>query len=251
MLTHPTLDKLQTLKFTGMATALAEQMKMPDIDELTFEERLGLLIDREITERENRRLSSRLRRARLKHNAALEDIDYRHPRGLDKSLIQSLAACRWVKEHLNVLITGPTGVGKTWLACALAHKACREGYTAQYLRLPRLLQAMTIAKGDGRYPKLMASLAKTEVLILDDWGLAKLTAEYRRDLLEILEDRHGTRSTLATSQLPIEKWHDMIGDPTLADAILDRLVHNAYKINLKGESMRKRRAKLTRTTHTE
>ena len=251
MLTHPTLDKLQTLKFTGMATALAEQMKMPDIDELAFEERLGLLIDREITERENRRLSSRLRRARLKHNAALEDIDYRHPRGLDKSLIQSLTACQWVKEHLNVLITGPTGVGKTWLACALAHKACREGYTAQYLRLPRLLQAIVIAKGDGRYPKLMASLAKTEVLILDDWGLAKLTAEHRRDLLEILEDRHGTRSNIATSQLPIEKWHDMIGDPTLADAILDRLVHNAYKINLKGESMRKRRAKLTRTTHTE
>ncbi len=251
MLTHPTLDKLQTLKFTGMATALAEQMKMPDIDELAFEERLGLLIDREITERENRRLSNRLRRARLKHNAAIEDIDYRYPRGLDKSLIQSLSACRWVKEHLNILITGPTGVGKTWLACALAHKACREGYTAQYLRLPRLLQAMVIAKGDGRYPKLMASLAKTEVLILDDWGLAKLTTEHRRDLLEILEDRHGTRSTIATSQLPIEKWHDMIGDPTLADAILDRLVHSAYKINLKGESMRKRRAKLTRTTHTE
>ena len=251
MLTHPTLDKLQTLKFTGMATALAEQMKIPDIDELAFEERLGLLVDREITERENRRLSSRLRRARLKHNAAIEDIDYRYPRGLDKSLIQSLSACRWVKEHLNILITGPTGVGKTWLGCALAHKACREGYTAQYLRLPRLLQAMVIAKGDGRYPKLMSSLAKTDVLILDDWGLVKLTAEHRRDLLEILEDRHATRSTIATSQLPIEKWHDIIGDPTLADAILDRLVHNAYKINLKGESMRKRRAKLTRTTHTE
>ena len=248
MLTYPTLDKLQRLKFTGMATALAEQMNMPDIEELAFEERLGLLIDREITERENRRLSSRLRRARLKHNAAIEDIDYRHPRGLDKSLIQSLAACQWVKEHLNILITGPTGVGKTWLACALAHKACREGYTAQYLRLPRLLQEMAIAKGDGRYPKLLATLAKTDVLILDDWGLAKLTPDNRRDLLEILEDRHGARSTLATSQVPIEKWHDIIADPTLADAILDRLVHNAYKINLKGGSMRKRTAKLTRTT---
>ncbi len=250
MLTYPTLDKLQRLKFTGMATALAEQMNMPDIEELAFEERLGLLIDREITERENRRLSSRLRRARLKHNAAIEDIDYRHPRGLDKSLIQSLAACQWVKEHLNILITGPTGVGKTWLACALAHKACREGYTAQYLRLPRLLQELAIAKGDGRYPKLLATLAKTDVLILDDWGLAKLTPDNRRDLLEILEDRHGARSTLATSQLPIEKWHDIIADPTLADAILDRLVHNAYKINLKGGSMRKRTAKLTRTTQT-
>jgi len=251
MLTHPTLDKLQALKFTGMATALAEQIKMPDIEELAFEERLGLLVDRELTERENRRLTSRLRRAKLKHTAALEDIDYRHPRGLDKSLIQSLAACQWITEHLNILITGPTGVGKTWLACALAHKACREGHTALYLRLPRLLQDMAIAKGDGRYPKLLATLAKTEVLILDDWGLAKLTAENRRDLLEILEDRHGVRSTLATSQLPIEKWHDIIGDPTLADAILDRLVHNAYKINLKGGSMRKRKAKLTRTTQIE
>jgi DNA replication protein DnaC len=251
MLTHPTLDKLQHLKFTGMAAALAEQMQMPDIEELAFEERLGLLVDRELTERENRRLSSRLRRARLKHNAALEDIDYRHPRGLDKSLIQSLATCQWVKEHLNILITGPTGVGKTWIACALAHKACREGYTAGYLRLPRLLQEMAIAKGDGRYPKLLATLAKTDVLVLDDWGLAKLTGEQRRDLLEILEDRHATRSTLATSQLPIETWHDIIGDPTLADAILDRLVHNAYRINLKGASMRKRKANLTHTTPTE
>ena len=251
MLTHPTLDKLQTLKFTGMAAALAEQIQMPDIEELAFEERLGLLVDREITARENRRLTSRLRRARLKHNAALEDIDYRHPRGLDKSFIQSLAACQWVKEHLNILITGPTGVGKTWLACALTQKACREGYTALYLRLPRLLQEMAIAKGDGRYPKLLTMLAKTEVLILDDWGLAKLTAEQRRDLLEILEDRHGVRSTLATSQLPIEKWHDSIGDPTLADAILDRLVHNAYKINLKGGSMRKRKDDLTHTTQAE
>ena len=251
MLTHPTLDKLQHLKFTGMAAALAEQMQMPDIEELAFEERLGLLVDRELTERENRRLSSRLRRARLKHNAALEDIDYRHPRGLDKSLIQFLATCQWVKEHLNILITGPTGVGKTWIACALAHKACREGYTAGYLRLPRLLQEMAIAKGDGRYPKLLATLAKTDVLVLDDWGLAKLTGEQRRDLLEILEDRHATRSTLATSQLPIETWHDIIGDPTLADAILDRLVHNAYRINLKGASMRKRKANLTHTTPTE
>ena len=251
MLTHPTLDKLQALKFTGMATALAEQIAMPDIDEMAFEERLGLLVDREATERENRRLTSRLRRAKLKHNAALEDIDYRHPRGLDKSLIQSLAACQWVKEHLNILLTGPTGVGKTWLACALTQKACREGYTALYLRLPRLLQDMAIAKGDGRYPKLLVTLAKTDVLILDDWGLAKLTAEHRRDLLEILEDRHGARSTLATSQLPIEKWHDTIGDPTMADAILDRLVHNAYKINLKGGSMRKRKVNLTRTAQPE
>lgn len=251
MLTHPTLDKLQALKLTGMTAALSDQLQMPDIEELSFDERFGLLVDRELTARDNRRLTSRLRRARLKHSAALEDIDYRHPRGLDKSLIQALAACRWVREHLNILITGPTGVGKTWLACALAQKACREGHTALYLRLPRLLPELAIAKGDGRYPKLLTTLAKTEVLVLDDWGLAPLTAEHRRDLLEILEDRHGVRSTLATSQLPLDNWHDLIGDPTLADAILDRLVHNAYKITLKGASMRKRQAKLTDTTQPE
>jgi DNA replication protein DnaC len=251
MLTHPTLDKLKTLKFTGMAAALTEQMDMSDISDMSFEERLGLLVDREMTERENRRLSNRLRRARFKLNAALEDIDYRHPRGLDKSLIRSLATCQWVKDHLNILISGPTGVGKTWLACALAQKACREGFTALYLRLPRFLQEITIAKGDGRYTKLLATLARTDVLILDDWGITKPTAENRRDLLELLEDRHGNRSTLATSQLPIDKWHDMIGDPTLADAILDRLLHNAYKINLKGDSMRKRQSKLTTTTHSK
>jgi DNA replication protein DnaC len=251
MLKHPTLDKLHTLKFTGMAAALADQMHSPGIEELGFEERLGLLIDREITERENRNLSHRLRRARLKHQALLEDIDYRTPRGLDKGLIQSLAPCQWVKEHLNVLITGPTGVGKTWLACALAHKACRQGYTAQYVRLTRLLRELIIAKGDGRYPKLLANLAKVDVLILDDWGLMKLNAENRRDLLEVLEDRHGLKSTIATSQLPLEEWHGVIGDPTLADAILDRLLHNAYKINLRGESMRKRQARLTDTTPSE
>jgi len=251
MLKHPTLDKLHALKLTGMAAALADQSATPDITELTFEERLGLLVDREMTERDNRRMSSRLRRAKLRHNAILEDLDYRNSRGLDKGLVQSLAGCQWVKEHLNVLITGPTGVGKTWLACALAHKACREGYTAQYVRLTRLLRELTIAKGDGQYSKLLASLAKVDVLILDDWGLMKLSAENRRDLLEVLEDRHGRRSTIATSQLPIEEWHGIIGDATLADAILDRLVHNAYKINLRGESMRKQQAKLTGTETSE
>ena len=251
MLKHPTLDKLHALKLTGMAAALADQSATPDITDLSFEERLGLLVDREMTERDNRRMSSRLRRAKLRHAAILEDIDYRNSRGLDKGLVQSLASCQWVKEHLNVLITGPTGVGKTWLACALAHKACREGYTVQYVRLTRLLRELTIAKGDGQYSKLLTSLAKVDVLILDDWGLMKLSAENRRDLLEVLEDRHGRRSTIATSQLPIEEWHGIIGDATLADAILDRLVHNAYKINLRGESMRKQQAKLTGTETSE
>ena len=251
MLKHPTLDKLHALKLTGMAAALADQSATPDITDLSFEERLGLLVDREMTERDNRRMTSRLRRAKLRHNAILEDLDYRYSRGLDKGLVQSLAGCQWVKEHLNVLITGPTGVGKTWLACALAHKACREGYTAQYVRLTRLLRELTIAKGDGQYSKLLTNLAKVDVLILDDWGLMKLSAENRRDLLEVLEDRHGRRSTIATSQLPIEEWHGVIGDATLADAILDRLVHNAYKINLRGESMRKQQAKLTATDTSE
>lgn len=251
MLPHPTLEKLNTLKFTGMVKALTEQTTLPDIEQLSFEERLGLLVDRELTERHDRRLKSRLRKARLKQDACIEDIDYRHRRGLDKSLLTRLSTCQWVKEQLNILITGPTGVGKTWLACALAQKACREGYTALYLRLPRLLQELPIAKGDGSYLKRMAEIAKTEVLLLDDWGLTKLTAEQRHDLLEILEDRHGNRSTLVTSQLPLDKWHAIIGDPTLADAILDRLIHNAYKINLKGESMRKQKTRLTITTENE
>ncbi|MFT5220282.1 MAG: DNA replication protein DnaC [Gammaproteobacteria bacterium] len=251
MLNHPTLDKLHELRFTGMAKALTEQMALPDIDDLSFEERLGLLIDREATEREDRRLQTRLRQAKLKQNACIEDIDFKQSRGLDKSLVLDLAQCQWIKRHLNLLITGPTGVGKTWVACALAQKACREGFTSLYLRLPRLLQELPIAKGDGTYTRLLARLAKVDVLILDDWGLSKLIAEQRRDLLEILEDRHDTRSTIVTSQLPLDQWHHIIGDPTLADAILDRLVHNAYKINLKGESMRKNKSKLTAPTHSE
>ena len=244
MLNHPTLEKLTELRLNGMKEALLEQQSMLDIDELEFEERLGLLVDRELTAREDRRLKTRLRTARLRQQAAIEDLDYRHPRGLDKSLMRDLTSCQWIKRHLNLLITGPTGVGKTWIACALAHKACRSGYTAQYRRLSRLFDELSYAHADGRYPQLMKKLARTDVIVLDDWGLAKLTAAQRRDLLEVLDDRHNRRSTLITSQLPVEHWHKIIGDPTFADAILDRLVHNAYRIELKGESMRKLTATL-------
>jgi DNA replication protein DnaC len=241
MLSHPTFDQLRALKLTGMLKALQEQAQMPDIDRLSFLERLGLLVDREIQERDNRRLTTRLRFAKLKQAASLEDLDLKTPRQLDRALVLKLADCQWVAEHLNILITGPTGVGKSYLACALAQKACRTGYKAFYQRLPRLLVELEIARGDGRYPKLMRQLAKVDVLVLDDWGLeGGLNDRQRRDLLEILDDRYATHATVVTSQLPIEHWHEAIGDPTLADAILDRLVHNAYRIKLQGKSMRKK-----------
>jgi len=249
MLTHPILEQLKELKLTGMAKALAEQLNMPDIESMDFMDRLGLLVDREITERANRRLQTRLKKARLRQQACFEDIDFRTPRGLDKKLMLSLASCDWIRKAHNILITGATGTGKSYIACALAHKACLEGHTARYLRLPRLMEAITISRADGSYGKLMLNLARTDLIILDDWGLAAMVKQQRHDLLEILEDRHGLKSTLVTSQLPVEAWHEYIGDPTLADAILDRLVHNAYKINLKGESMRKKNAALTVKNH--
>jgi DNA replication protein DnaC len=214
-------------------------MQMSGLEELGFVERLGLLVDREMTERENRRLKDRLAKARLRQSAAVEDVDLRTPRGLDRSLFVSLCSCQWVSQHLNVLITGKTGTGKSFLACALAQKACRESFTVAYHRVPRLLSDLGTAKVDGRYSKLLASLSRIDLLVLDDWGLHPLGDAQRRDLLEILEDRYGSRSTLVTSQLPVKMWHDAIGDATLADALLDRLVHNAYQIKLLGESRRK------------
>ena len=247
MLTHPILDQLLELKLTGMHRAFIEQLDMTDLDTLSFEERLGLLVDREATERADRRLQYRLRTARLRQQACIEDVDYRHRRGLDKRLMRQLGTGEYLRNKLNILITGPAGVGKTWLACALAHKACRDGHTARYLRLPRLLQDLPVAKADGRYPKLLRDYAKADLIVLDDFGLIALNDDARRDLLEILDDRHGRKSTLVTSQLPVDTWHDYIGEPTLADAILDRLVHNAYRLNLKGESMRKTKLNLTNT----
>nr|WP_320010896.1 IS21-like element helper ATPase IstB [uncultured Desulfobulbus sp.] len=245
MLLHPTLEKLYTLRFTGMAAALDEQMQMNSLADMSFEERLGLLLDREITARETRRLQTRLRAAKLRQDGCIEDIDFRHPRGLDKSLALRLASCDWIRERNNLIITGPTGVGKTYLACAFAQKACREGLNTLYLRTTKLFEDLALAKGDGRYLKLLKAFAKADLLVLDDYGLVQLGREQRHDLLEILEDRHGLKSTLVTSQLPVDHWHKQIGDPTVADAILDRLVHTAHKIQLKGESMRKKKANLT------
>ena len=246
MLTHPTLEKLQTLKLTGMIKGLEEQLRMTGLEDLDFAERLGLLVDREITERENRRLKDRLAKARLRHIAAVEDVDLRTPRGLDRSVFLTLCSCQWVTQHLNVLITGKTGTGKSFLACALAQKACREGFTAAYHRVPLLLADLATAKSDGRYGKVLAGVARVDVLVLDDWGLHALNDASRRDLLEILEDRYGRRSTVVTSQLPVATWHDAIGDATLADAVLDRLVHNAYELKLKGESRRKNQSPVCR-----
>ena len=245
MLLHPTLEKLTTLRFTGMVAALDEQMQMSSLDDMSFEERLGLLLDREIAVRQTRRMNTRLRKAKLRQDSCIEDIDFRHPRGLDKSLVLRLAGCEWIKERNNLIITGPTGVGKTYLACAFAQKACRQGFNTLYLRMTKLFEDLSLSKGDGRYLKLLSSFAKADLLVLDDYGLDQLVREQRHDLLEILEDRHGLKSTLVTSQLPIDHWHEQIGDPTLADAILDRLVHSAHKIKLKGESMRKKNANLT------
>jgi len=217
MLLQPTLETLRTLRLSGMAQALEEQLQMNDIDALCFEERLALLLDREQTVRDNRRFTHRLRQAKLPLSAVIEDLDYQSPRGLDRTLLTRLGTGQWLHKHLNLLITGPTGIGKTWLACALAHHACRQGHSVRYVRLPRLLQQLQVAKGDGRYMKLLAELAKIELLILDDWGLQVLNTEQCRDLLEVFDDRHQRRSTLVTSQLPVVQWHQTLSEPNITE----------------------------------
>ena len=239
MLTHPTIDQLRALRLDGMAEAFVELQSQDAARDLAPAEWLALLLDREAAHRGTQRFKSRLRNAKLRHGqASIEDVDYRAARRLDKALFQQLAAGRWIAEHRNLLITGPCGVGKSWLSCALAQRACRDGYTVHYARVPRLFADLELAHGDGRFARLFRTLTKADLLILDDWGPDRLSANQRRDLMEIVEDRYGAGSTLITSQLPVDAWHEVIGDPTFADAILDRLVHNAHRLALDGPSMR-------------
>ena len=241
MLTHPTLDLLQTLGLHGMAKGFQDLAAKPEARALEHAEWLGILLEHEATLRRQKRFEARARTARLRHPASVEDVDYRATRGLDRVLFLKLAACDWIRAKRNLLITGPCGVGKSWLACALGHKACREDLSVLYHRVPRLFAALALARGDGRYGKLLRTLARVNLLVLDDWGPEPLQAEQARDLLEIVEDRYDAGSILITSQLPVDRWYDLIGIPTLADAILDRAVHNAYRIELFGESLRKSR----------
>lgn len=241
MLLEQTIEKMNAMKMFGMRDALTEQLELSSYEELSFEERIGMLIDREWIDRENRKLERRMKAAKLKIAASMEDIDYRASRGLDAALMRSLADCRWVASHSSVLIVGPTGTGKTYLSCALADQAMRKGYSCLYFRAPRLFSALLLARADGSWPRFLKKLEKSDVLVVDDWGLASLTDGERRQFLEVLEDRSGSKATIVASQLPVASWHDVIGEPTVADAILDRLVHNAHRIELRGASMRKQK----------
>lgn len=239
MLTEPTIEKLKAMRLDAMAATWKEQSGKPDVNRLSFDERFGILVDAEWLHRENKRLAKALRDAKLKlSSACVEDLKYDASRELDKAQIRQLASCRWVAEHQNVLITGMTGTGKTYLACALAQQACRKGHRAIYRRASRLFSELALARADGTYPRLLGKLARADVLVLDDWAMTAITDAERRDLLEVLEDRYGSRSTIVTSQVPPKKWHAHIAEPTHADAICDRLMHNAHRIVLKGPSLR-------------
>jgi DNA replication protein DnaC len=241
MLNQPTLEKLQTMKLHGMADAFRAQLETTDTSQLSFEERFAMLVDQQWLWKENRALARRLRAAKLKERGVIEDIDYQHPRGLDRKLIRTLASSEWVRQHQNLLLIGPTGIGKTWLGCALAQKACRDGFTILHKRSSELFRDLAVAHVDGSFGRLLTRLSRIDVLVLDDFAMAPLKDSERRDFLELCDDRYQRRSMILTSQLPLAHWHEQIGDPTLADSILDRLVHNAYRIELNGESMRKKR----------
>jgi DNA replication protein DnaC len=241
MLLEQTMEQLRELKLYGVIAALEQQINTIESHQLSFEERFGLLIDREIMDRGNRRITDLLRRARLRHLACIEDIDYQHPRGLEKSKMATLISCDFIRHHQNLLITGPTGCGKSWLACAIGQQACRQRMTVRYIRMAKLLEELRISHADGTYIKLLNHLAKFELLILDDFGLDPLNRQDQLDLLELIEDRYQLKSTLITSQLPIKHWHDYIGEPTIADAVMDRLISQSHQLELKltGDSMRK------------
>ena len=240
MLIHPTVERLRALGLTAMAEAFIELQNAADAAELTREDWLGLLVDREATSRENKRLARRLREARLRQAAVVEDVNLHAPRGLDRALFHKLTTCEWIRDHHHLVVVGPTGIGKSWLACALGHKACHEGFSVLYKRATRLFSDLTQARGEGRMPRLLTALERTRLLIIDDWGPEPLNTEQRRDLLEIVDDRCDRGSLLITSQVPVSRWHEVIGDPTLADAILDHIVHRAHRIELKGPSLRRR-----------
>ncbi len=243
MLNEQTLEKLHSLKLFGMAQAFRAQMESPQTHSLSFEERFALLVDEQWTWRENRALARRLRAAKLKEQAVVEDINYQHPRQLDRKLMRSLVSSDWVRQHNNILFIGPTGIGKSWLACALAQKACRDGFTVLHKRTAELLRELAVAHADGSFGRLLLKLSRIDVLLLDDFAMAPFKDSERRDFLEICDDRYQRRSLLLTSQVPVEHWHEQIGDPTIADSILDRIVHNAHRIDLDGESMRKRKGR--------
>jgi DNA replication protein DnaC len=242
LLTHPTLDRLREFGLHGMAKGFHDLADNPQSQALGHAEWLGILLERESTLRQQKRFESRAKTAKLRHLAAVEDVDYQTPRGLDRTMFLKLAGCDWIRERRHCLLTGPAGVGKSWLACSLGYKACRENLSVLYQRMSRLFAALALARGDGRYAKLLKQLARVDLLILDDWGPEPLLAEQQRDLLEIVEDRYNAGSLIITSQVPIDRWYEIVGNPTLADAILDRIIHNAHRIELRGESLRKQRA---------
>lgn len=244
MLNEHTLDQLRSLRLDGLIQALTDQTTIPAVATMTFQERLALLVQREVDWRDGKRLTRLLKAAKLKSSSAcVEDIDWRASRGLDRNLVNQLTSSDWLRHAQNVLITGSTGVGKTWLACALAQQAARSGFTVLYVRAPRLLEELRVAHGDGSFSRRLIQLARIDLLAIDDFAIAPITAPERNDLLELLDDRVGTKATLITSQLPVSSWHEWLDDPTLADAILDRIVHAAHKITLKGESMRRKQPK--------